>query len=166
MNMKTIEIAVGVFMVVAIASLLMLALQVSGLNYFFQEAPGYKIKAQFSNIGSLKVKGKVTVAGVVVGRITQIELEPKTYNAVVWLSIDPKRVDKLPIDTRASILTAGLLGDNYISLTPGFDEKDTLKAGDTIGVVSTDPAVVLEQLVAKFLANQASTKPSNFRNAE
>lgn len=156
-KMRTVEITVGVFIVAAILSLLMLALQVSGLSYFFREEPGYKIKAEFSNIGSLKVKAKVTLAGVVVGRVVNIQLEPETYNATVWFAVDPNKINRLPIDTRASILTAGLLGDNYISLTPGFDESTFLQAGDSIAIGSTDSAVILEQLVSKFLAGQAST---------
>ncbi len=156
MKMRTVEITVGAFVVAGILSLLMLALQVSGLNYFFREEPGYKIKVEFTNIGSLKVRGKVSLAGVVVGRVVKIGLEPKSFNAVVWISIDPNRIQNLPIDTRASILTAGLLGDNYISLTPGFSETEFLKEGDVIQPGSTDSAVILEQLISKFLAGQAS----------
>ncbi len=154
--MKTVEITVGIFMVAAILSLLMLALQVSGLSFFFKEDGGYKIKAEFSNIGSLKIKGKVTVAGVVIGRVVNIKLDPDTFNATVWLAIDPIHAKKLPYDSRASILTAGLLGDNYISLTPGFEENKFLQEGDIIPMGSTDSAVVLEQLISKFLAGQAS----------
>ncbi len=157
MKMRTVEITVGAFMIAGIASLLMLALQVSGLNNFFREEPGYKVKAEFANIGSLKVKAKVSLGGVAVGRVVQIALEPQTFNAEVWMSIDPKRVENLPIDTRASILTAGLLGDNYISLTPGFSETEFLKEGDVIPMGSTDSAVILEQLISKFLAGQASS---------
>ncbi len=157
MKMRTVEITVGALMIAGILSLLMLALQVSGLSNFFREEPGYKVKAEFSNIGSLKVRAKVSIGGVVVGRVTEIGLESDTFNAVVWMAIDPKRVNNLPIDTHASILTAGLLGDNYISLTPGFSETQFLKEGDIIPLGSTDSAVILEQLISKFLAGQAST---------
>lgn len=158
MKMRTVEITVGAFMVAGILSLLMLALQVSGLSHFFKPDQGYHVKAEFSNIGSLKVRGKVSVAGVVVGRVVNIKLEPQTYNAEVTLLVDPARVGKLPSDTRASILTSGLLGDNYIGLTPGFDETE-LKEGDMIEISNTDSAVVLEQLISKFVAKQGD-KPT------
>lgn len=161
MKMKTVEITVGAFMVASLAALLMLALQVSGLSNFYREEPGYQVKAEFSNIGGLKVRAKVSVGGVVVGRVIHIGLEPQTFNAVATLVIDPKKVDKLPDDTRASILTAGLLGDNYIGLTPGFNEAEFLHEGSLIPVENTDSALVLESLVSKFLAGQATNAASN-----
>lgn len=156
MKMRTAEITVGALMISGILSLLMLALQVSGLSHFYNQESGYKVKVEFNNIGSLKVRAKVSIGGVMVGRVVKIALDPKTYNANVWMSIDPSRVDKLPLDTRASILTAGLLGDNYISLTPGFDDTQFLKEGGVIDENSTDSAVIVEQLISKFLAGQAS----------
>jgi len=161
MKMRTLETAVGAFVLAGILSLLMLALQVSGLNNFFREEPGFKVKAEFANIGGLKIKAKVTVGGVVVGRVVQVTLEPTTFVATVLLSIDSSKVKNLPLDTHASILTAGLLGDNYISLTPGFDDERFLKEGDVIPLGSTDSAIVLEQLISKFVAGQVSSnKPS------
>jgi phospholipid/cholesterol/gamma-HCH transport system substrate-binding protein len=153
---RTAEITVGIFMIAGILSLLMLALQVSGLSFFLKDDPGYKIKGEFSNIGALKVRAKVALGGVVVGRVVKIALEPETFNATVWMTVDPNRVDNLPVDTQASILTAGLLGDNYISLTPGFDESEYLKEGSTISIGNTNSAVILEQILSKFLAGQAS----------
>lgn len=163
MKLRTVEVTVGAFMLAGILSLLMLALQVSGLGHIFKEEHGYKVHAEFTNIGGLKVRAKVSVAGVVVGRVVKIQLEPKTYNATVTLSIDPNRVNELPTDSRASILTSGLLGDNYISLTPGFNEQN-LKEGDIITLGNTDSAIILEQLVSKFLANQVSSKPTGTAN--
>jgi phospholipid/cholesterol/gamma-HCH transport system substrate-binding protein len=160
MKLRTVEITVGAFMIIGILCLLMLAIQVSGLSNFVKEEPGYRVRAEFTNIGSLKVRAKVTIAGVAVGRVVKIQLEPDTYNATVWLALDPKRLSKLPTDTRASILTAGLLGDNYISLTPGFSES-FLKEGDIISINDTDSAIILEQLVSKFLANQLSSKSAS-----
>lgn len=156
MKMRTVEITVGALMLAGIVSLLMLALQVSGLSNFFREEPGYRVKAEFSNIGGLKIRAKVSIGGVVVGRVTKIELEPKTFNASVIMAIDPKWVSHLPEDTRASVLTAGLLGDNYIGLTPGFDDESFLKEGSVIPVSNTDSAVILEQLISKFLAQSSS----------
>lgn len=160
MKLRTAEITVGLFMLAGILSLLMLALQVSGLSFFLKEEPGYKVQAEFSNIGALKVRAKVSIGGVVVGRVVKIALEPETFNATVWMAVDPSRVENLPADTQASILTAGLLGDNYISLTPGFNDKEYLKEGDVIPIGSTNSAVILENLLSKFLAGQASNHNS------
>lgn len=157
MRLKTVEISVGLLIITSIVSLLMLALKVSGLSYFLDQEPGYKISAEFSNIGGLKVRAKVSVAGVVIGRVSNIALDPKTFNATVWMSISPKQANELPIDSRASILTAGLLGDNYLSLSPGFSEDDFLKEGSAIPIGNTDSAVVLEQLISQFLATQSNT---------
>lgn len=157
MKMKTMEISVGAFMVAGLAALLMLALQVSGMGNFFHRESGYKVKAAFSNIGGLKVRAKVSIAGVVVGRVASVVLNPTSFDAEVLIIIDPKRLGgKLPADTRASIMTAGLLGDNYIALSPGFSEKEFLQEGSEIPVDNTDSAVVLEQLISKFVANQVS----------
>ncbi len=159
MKMKTVEISVGAFMVAGIAALLMLALQVSGMGNFFQKESGYQVRAAFSNIGGLKVRAKVSVAGVVVGRVVSVVLDPTSFDAEVIMIIDPKRLGgKLPVDTRASIMTAGLLGDNYIALSPGFSEKNFLQEGSVITVDNTDSAVVLEQLISKFVANQVSSE--------
>lgn len=155
MKMRTVEITVGLLMLAALASLLMLSLQVSGLSHFFREETGYHVSAEFTNIGGLKERAKVSVGGVVIGRVVRIELEPKTFYAKVSMAINPK-INQLPEDTRASILTAGLLGDNYISLTPGFSEDEFLKEGSYISASNTDSAVVLEQLISKFLAQSAS----------
>ena len=165
--MRTVEITVGALMIAGILSLLMLALQVSGLSSFFKEEPGYHVKAEFANIGALKVRAKVSVAGVVVGRVVKIHLEPETFNATVLMAIDPKQANKLPSDTRASILTAGLLGDNYISLLPGFDENEFLREGSSIPIGNTDSAVILEQLISKFLAGQVgANKKTNAEDAK
>jgi len=158
MKIRTIETTVGLFFIAGIISLLMLALQVSGLTNIFEEDNGYKVKAEFTNLGGLKVRAKVALAGVTVGRVTEIALDPESFNATVTLSIDPKRVQNLPEDTRASIFTSGLLGDNYISLTPGFDTTSFLKDGSMIVAENTDSAIVLEQLVSQFVAGQASKK--------
>ena len=120
MRIKNFEIAVGVFMAMGLLAILMLALQVSGLGDFYNHSPGYKVKFEFTNIGSLKVRSKVAVAGVVIGRVANIKLDPTTYNAMVTVKITDGR--QIPEDSRASILTAGLLGDNYIGVTPGFSD--------------------------------------------
>lgn len=156
MRRRAVESAVGLFLIAGIVSLLVLALQVSGLSNLFETDNGYKIKAEFTNLGGLKTRAKVSLAGVVVGRVLHIALEPDSFYATVTISIDPRRVQNLPEDTRASILTAGLLGDNYIGLTPGFSTTAFLKEGSIIPAENTDSAVVLEQLIAKFVAGQAN----------
>ncbi len=157
MKARAVEVTVGLFVIAGIVSLLMLALQVSGLTHLFEEESGYKVKAEFTNLGGLKIRAKVSLAGVTIGRVTHIALEPESFYATVTLSIDPTRVQNLPEDTRASIFTSGLLGDNYISLTPGFSTS-TLKEGSIIIAENTDSAVVLEQLISQFLAGQATKK--------
>ncbi|MDB6095735.1 MAG: organic solvent transporter substrate-binding protein [Francisellaceae bacterium] len=158
MKIRTLEISVGLFVLLAIGSLLMLALQVSGLN-FAKKTEGYTLKAEFSNIGGLKVRSKVAIAGVTIGRVTQIDLDPVSFNASVVMSID-KKENHIPEDSRAAILTAGLLGDNYIGLFPGFDNDAFLKDGSNIPLENTDSAIVLEQLISKFVSGQASSKKS------
>ncbi len=159
MKIRTIEMMVGALLIAGIASLLLLALQVSGLTSFMQPVSGYTISAEFSNIGGLKPRAKVSLAGVVVGRVTSVRLDPESFYAKVSIRINDRHLDRLPIDSRASIMTAGLLGDNYIALMPGFDENDFLKEGSIIRVENTDSALALEQLISKFVAGQASAGP-------
>ena len=148
MKTRTIEISVGVLVTLGIASLLMLAMQVSGFSDFYSENTGYKLSAVFKNIGGLKVKSKVTVGGVTVGRVTNIILvsDEGEYNPLVEMAIDSK-VNQIPTDSTASILTAGLLGDNYIGIEIGMDDE-FLASGDTITL--TNQALLLEDLISKF----------------
>jgi phospholipid/cholesterol/gamma-HCH transport system substrate-binding protein len=155
-KMRTVEIAVGALIIAGIASLLMLALQVSGLSNFYEKDTGYKVYAHFENIGGLKIRAKVSVAGVVVGRVCAIELDPTSFNAKVTLCLDADRADKFPADSQVSIMTAGLLGDNYIALVPGFNEGEYLAEGSNIPVENTHSALILEKLISRFLANQVS----------
>ncbi len=153
MQKRTIEIAVGLFFLLGIAAFMMMAIKVSGLSEVYVK-DGYSIKAEFENIGGLKPRARVSIAGVPIGRVVSIEFDDKKYVAEVTLLID-KSVNNLPNDTTASILTAGLLGDNYIGLNPGFS-NEFLKAGDEIPLENTNKAVVLEELVSKFFSSQAS----------
>lgn len=165
-KMRTIEIAVGAFIIAGIISLLMLALQVSGLSHFFKEETGYKVYAYFENIGSLKNRAKVSVAGVVIGRVCEIELDPVSFNAKVTMCLDDNRSDKFPTDSQMSIMTAGLLGDNYIALVPGFNDSEFLQEGSHIPIENTHSAMILEKLISKFLANQVSSDQNNNKNKE
>lgn len=153
MQRRTVEIAVGIFMLMGLASLIMLAFKVSGLNQVYDRNHGYELKAYFSNIGGLKVRSRVTVAGVNIGRVRDITIDPSTYEAVVTAFI--KSPYQVPRDSSARILTAGLIGDNYLALEPGADE-DTLQPGEIIE--ETHSAVILEELIGQFIYNKSNDK--------
>ncbi len=144
------DLWVGFFVVLGFAALLFLALRVGNLSAA-NFAETYPLTAKFDNIGGLKVRGPVKSAGVVVGRVTEISFDPQSYEAVVTLTIDGRY--HFPKDTFASILTAGLLGEQYIGLDAGGDEK-MLKTGDVFA--KTQSAVVLEKLISQFMFNKAS----------
>ena len=151
MYSKTVEIGVGLFVALGLAALLMLAMKVSNLAEL--TAPeGYQVTARFENIGGLKVRAPVTMAGVRMGRVTHIAFDDSSYEAVVRFSVDPRYV-RIPIDTSASIFTAGLLGEQYIGLDAGGDEA-FLVEGDEITL--TQSAIVLEQVIGQFLYNKAA----------
>jgi len=153
MNRKLLDLWVGFFVAIGIAALLFLALKVGNLSASnFLET--YQLTAKFDNIGGLKVRGPVKSAGVVVGRVSEVRFDPQTYEAIVTLNVDARY--QFPKDTFASILTAGLLGEQYIGLDAGGDEK-MLKSGDVIA--KTQSAVVLEKLISQFLFNKASEGP-------
>ena len=150
MNRKLMDLWVGIFVVAGFAAILFLALRVgnvSSANF----AETYQLNARFDNIGGLKVRGPVKSAGVVVGRVTGISFDAQTYEAVVTMTIDSRY--RFPKDTFASILTAGLLGEQYVGLEAGGDEK-MLQSGDAFA--QTQSAVVLEKLIGQFMFNKAS----------
>lgn len=154
---STVEVSVGFFLLLGIISLAMLALQVSGLSDFYTPKSGYQIKAEFTNIGGLKPRAKVALAGVTIGRVERIDLDRETLNAVVNISL--QNVANLPNDSKFNIVTAGLLGDNYISVEPGFSD-DYLKNNDFVSSADTGSAVILEELISKFVSNKASEESS------
>ena len=145
-NRKTVEMWVGVFVVIGLAALVWLAFRVGNLTTT-DVANGYRVEARFENIGSLKVRSAVTLAGVRIGRVVQINTDPDSFQAVVTMNIDG-RYKNLPTDTSASILTAGLLGEQYIGLEPGGAEE-YLMEGSRIKL--TQPAMVLEKLIGRVL---------------
>ncbi|WP_448549719.1 outer membrane lipid asymmetry maintenance protein MlaD [Thalassotalea fusca] len=151
---KKVELFVGFFAAIGIAALLMLALKVadSGIS---GNGETYQLYAKFDNIGSLKVRSPIKVGGVVVGRVSKIALDPEDYTPVVTLDIYAQ-YNNFSEATSVSILTAGLLGEQYLGLLPGFiDESvDTLGPGDYIE--DTKPALVLEELIGQFLFSQGS----------
>jgi phospholipid/cholesterol/gamma-HCH transport system substrate-binding protein len=150
MNKKGIETLVGLFVLLGILAVVFLALKAANLGSFSAGGDTYTLTARFDNIGGLKARAPVRSAGVSVGRVTSIALDPKTFQGVVTLSIDSRY--QFPKDSAAKILTSGLLGDQYIGLEPGGDDKN-LAAGDT--VAQTQSAVVLENLIGQFLTGKA-----------
>ena len=150
MTRKELDLWVGVFAVIGIGAMLFLSLKVANLASF-SAADMYQIQAKFENIGSLKVRAPVKSAGVVVGRVGEIHFDNESFEAVVTLNIDGRF--KFPKDSSAKIMTAGLLGEQYIGLSPGGDSAN-LKSGDTLKL--TQSAVVLENLIGQFLYNKAA----------
>lgn len=148
---KLMETWVGLFVALGLVSLFFLAMQVSNLADVTGDSKGYRVTARFQNVGSLKVRATVSMAGVRVGRVGAIRFDKESYEAVVDLNIDPQ-FDTIPTDTTATILTQGLLGEQYVGLTPGA-ESDYLKDGDKIDL--TQSAMVLEQVISRFLFNKA-----------
>lgn len=151
MYSKTVEIGVGVFVAMGLAALLMLAMKVSNLAEL-AAADGYQLTARFDNIGGLKVRAPVTMSGVRVGRVTEVEFDDSTYEAVVRFSVNP-RYARIPLDTSASIYTAGLLGEQYIGLEAGGDEDFLTDGGE---IMLTQSALVLEQVIGQFLYSKAA----------
>ena len=150
MTRKELDLWVGIFAVIGIGAMLFLSLKVANLASF-SAADTYQIQAKFENIGSLKVRAPVKSAGVVVGRVGEIHFDNESFEAVVALNIDGRF--KFPKDSSAKIMTSGLLGEQYISLSPGGDSVN-LKNGDPIKL--TQSAVVLENLIGQFLYNKAA----------
>jgi phospholipid/cholesterol/gamma-HCH transport system substrate-binding protein len=151
MAKKNLELAVGLFVVLGLAAIFLLALKVSDIASIGEDT-GYRVTARFENIGGLKVRAPVTLGGVRIGRVIGIDLDPQRFEAVVTLSIEP-RYDRLPEDSSASILTSGLLGEQYVGLEPGGMDS-ALKNGSTLKL--TQSALVLEKLIGRMVTNAAS----------
>lgn len=150
MQMRTIEIVVGTFLLAGLISLAILAIRVSGFAVN-PDQQTYTVVAKFDNIGGLVVRSKVSIAGVVIGKVRSIELDQETFMAKVELELDAE-VNQIPVDTTAAILTDGLLGGKFIGLSIGAEE-DFLQDGDEI--YDTQSAIILEELIGKFLLNAA-----------
>jgi phospholipid/cholesterol/gamma-HCH transport system substrate-binding protein len=149
MEQRRLEITVGAFILLGMAALAFLAIQVSGLSPGSAKRDTYRISASFNNVAGLTTRAQVEVAGVQVGHVTGIHIDPLSVRAVVDMAID-KEVDYLTTDSIASIKTAGVLGEQYVSIAPGA-EPDILTDGGTIR--DTQSALVLEDLIGKFLGN-------------
>ena len=150
MERKTLDLWVGLFVVAGLAAVLVLAMKVGNLSTF-NMSESYALQADFDNIGGLKARAPVKSAGVVVGLVTGITFDNASYRARVSMVVDKRY--QFPKDTFAKILTAGLLGEQYIGLDPGGDEVN-LKSGDKIA--KTQSAVVLESLISSFMYNKAA----------
>jgi phospholipid/cholesterol/gamma-HCH transport system substrate-binding protein len=153
MERTTLDLWVGVFVVAGIAALVMLAMKVGNLGTY-NVSDTYKVHAYFSNIGGLKPKASIRSAGVLIGRVTSISLDTTRYEADVEMSLDKRY--QFPKDTFANILTSGLLGEQYIGLVPGGDTA-MLKNNDE--VKQTQSAMVLEDLISKFMYSKAAETP-------
>jgi phospholipid/cholesterol/gamma-HCH transport system substrate-binding protein len=150
MQRKSLDIWVGLFVLLGAAALMFLALKAGNMSSLSFEK-NYSVVAKFDNIGGLKPRAPVKSAGVVVGRVGDITFDDKTFQALVTISLDQRY--RFPKDSSVKILTAGLLGEQYIGLEPGGDTKN-LVAGDKISM--TQSAIVLENLISQFLYSKAA----------
>lgn len=150
MQRKSLDVWVGLFVLIGAAALVFLALKVGNLGTM-SFGDTYSLTSSFNNIGGLKSRAPVKSAGVVVGRVASIDFDDKTFQAVVTLELEERY--KFPVDSSAKILTSGLLGEQYIGLEPGGDEKN-LAAGSEIKM--TQSAIVLENLIGQFLYSRAA----------
>ncbi len=155
MGKRQTETMVGLFVLLGMLAIVFLALKAANLASFSLDST-YDLKARFDNIGGLKAGAPIKSAGVTVGRIQAIAFDNKEFKGVVTMSIDSRY--RFPTDTSAKILTAGLLGDQYIGLDPGGEEKN-YQPGDTI--VMTQSAVILEDLIGKVLYNKVAEAPGD-----
>lgn len=150
MKKSTIDIWVGLFVVIGMLAMLFLALKVGNMSAV-SFAPTYTVSARFDNIGGLKPRAPVKSAGVVVGRIAEIRFDDTTYQATVTMTIE--KAYQFPKDSSAKILTSGLLGEQYVGLEAGGDEQMLADGGK---ITQTQSAIVLENLISQFLYNKAA----------
>lgn len=151
MDRTMLDLWVGIFVAIGIAALMVLALKVGNASTTFNVGETYHVSGDFDNIGGLKVRAPVKSAGVVVGRVDQITFDNERFRARVVMNIDKRY--QFPKDTSASILTSGLLGEQYVGLEAGGDSEN-IKAGGSLKL--TQSAVVLEKLIGQFLYNKAA----------
>jgi phospholipid/cholesterol/gamma-HCH transport system substrate-binding protein len=158
-SQRVVESSVGIFMLLALFGFCVLAFKVSGLTNLFPSNT-YTVIANFDDIGGLKVRAPVKIGGVQIGQVAHIDLDPLTFKAVVRMHIDGK-FNKIPNDSTAGILTAGLLGDNYISITPMYSPSFFT---NNAKIEITHSAMVLEKLIGQFiykLGNGDNNKDAN-----
>jgi len=160
MEKRNTEIMVGAFVLLGMLAVLFLALKSANLASFSFDST-YRVLARFDEIGGLKVQAPVKSAGVTVGRVAAIAFDNRSFQALVTMEID--RQYQFPTDTSAKVLTAGLLGDKYIGLEAGGEEKN-LQPGETVKM--TQSAIVLENLIGQFLYNKAAESPAKEGSAK
>lgn len=160
-NSKWMETSVGIFLLLAIASLLFLAFKASDFSRL-DKNNSYIVTAEFDNIGALKPRASVAVAGVKIGQVDAIKLDPQTYRAIVYLRISDRH-ENIPVDSSASILTAGLLGANYISIAPGFENQFLSNGGQ---ISDTHPALILEDMIGQLLFSMKNDKENDSKNGK
>ncbi|WOS38496.1 Intermembrane phospholipid transport system binding protein MlaD [Oligella urethralis] len=151
---KRIEFVVGIFVLLGVLALVFLALRAGNLSTFSMQ-PNYTVSAHFDNIGSLKKRSAVKSNGVVVGRVKNIAFDNQMFRAIVEMDIEKQY--QFPTDTSASIKTQGLIGEQYIDLTPGADDENLAQGGV---IAYTQSAVVIEDLISKFLFSTADKQGS------
>src|ERR1700755_2907759 len=157
---QTFQIGTGLFILLGFAALTYLATQTTSIaNY--RQGDSYSLKARFTNIGQLKLRAPVKVAGVRVGTVSDIKLESDKLDALVTISID-KRFDKIPDDSAAAVFTSGLLGDQYVALQPG-GSPEMFKDGDEVAL--TQSSMQLEELIGKYLVGQGDSAKSGDKAA-
>jgi phospholipid/cholesterol/gamma-HCH transport system substrate-binding protein len=150
MKKQALDIWVGLFVALGLLALLFLALKAGNMSAFTFE-PTYQVSAKFDNIGGLKARAPVKSAGVVVGRVTEIRFDDKSYQATIVMNFESRY--QFPKDSSAKILTSGLLGEQYIGIEAGGDEVMVSQGGK---LIQTQSAIVLENLISQFLYNKAS----------
>lgn len=161
MQSRALEILVGLFVCLGVAAVFVLTFRVASLETIGGNGQTYRVSGEFQNIGGLKVGSAVTIAGVKIGRVRAIDIDPQTFQAKVSLDI-AQQYDKIPEDSSAKILTSGLLGDQYIGLEAGgLDEY--LKDGSELTL--TQSALVIENLIGQFLASQGESKDDKLADA-
>ena len=149
---RTIEIVTGFFIILGFVALYVIATSATNIKAY-SEGGGYTVTASFTNVGGLKLRAPVTIAGVAVGNVTNVRLDPRTFNAIVSIRINSS-YNQIPDDSSASILTSGLLGEQYIGISPGGSE--TFLKNDS-KIQFTQSAIILENLIGQFLFNKASS---------
>jgi len=161
MQSKALELLVGFFFLVGVSAVFILTFRVASLSGP-SASKAYHVTATFENIGGLKKGGAVTLAGVRIGRVKGVVIDPQSFEAKVTLDID-NEFNNIPKDSNAKILTAGLLGEQYIGLEPGGDEQ-SLKDGDQIKF--TQSALVLENLIGQFVVSMSQNKDAKKESAK
>lgn len=152
MESRKVEILVGIFVAATIVALVFLALRVAS-NTDITRGSTYTLTASFDNIGGLKVRSPVKIGGVTVGRVTRIYLEGDYYEPVVEMQISTN-YDQLPETSTVSVLTSGLLGEQYLGVEPGFIDEGVMMLEDGDRFMNTNSAMVLEELIGQFLFSQ------------